>query len=166
VKFTPLCEMALSKPRCPYMGDGRTNYTGWQWSSLYMSADDDRYLLGFSYVGFTVIGSGCYVLCTRMSSRTKNSTKQQFVKEFLCQIRRPLCRWLVYVGEKEECEKDKSLSGLSYVKADIAFSGAVELWGELPCIDGVRIIPPVQIGVPAKFVTELKVAFNSLLTAE
>jgi len=102
------CLMALSKPLCPYVGDGRINYTGQQWALLYESSDEERYLASFSYLGFTVIGGSCYVLCTRMSSRKRNSTKQKVVKDFLCQIRRPLCRWLVYVGDRADCELDKS----------------------------------------------------------
>ena len=86
----------------PYKGDGRDNYSGWQWSLLYETADDARYLSSFSFLAFTVIRNGVYVLCTRFSSRTKRTTKVAVINKFLCQIRRPLCRWLIYVGSKKE----------------------------------------------------------------
>ena len=83
-----------------FLGDGRTNYHADQWRLHYMSACDFSYLAGCSYPGFTVVGDGVYLLATRMSNMVKQEAMFVEVSEFLLTIRRPLFRFIVYIGDR------------------------------------------------------------------
>ena len=140
------------------------NYGGLQWSILYETADDARYLGSFSFPAFTVIDDGVYVLCTRMSTKKKYTTKVAMVNRFLCQIRRPLGRWLMYVGSKEEVSANHAaVKGLAYVDPKVVLGGPSRLWGRLPLIDGVEVIPPVQLGIPAEYAERMRKIFSAKL---
>jgi hypothetical protein len=148
----------------PYGGDDRENYGGLQWSILYETADDARYLGSFSFPAFTVIDDGVYVLCTRLSTKKNYTTKVAMVNRFLCQIRRPMCRWLIYVGSKDEVSANHAaVKGLAYVDPKVVLSGANRLWGRLPMIDGVEVMPPVQLGIPAEYAEHMRKIFNAKL---
>ena len=138
-----------------FTGDDRENYSGEQWKYLFMASDDQRYLVSFSHPAYTVIGTGVYILSTRFAKKERATTFVQDVANFLVYVRRPLCRFLVYVGELEEVERDGPRMRIPFVDPNVAFSGDVDVWGRLPSIDGVRATPPVQIGVPAKWVDRM-----------
>ena len=131
-----------------FLGDGRTNYHADQWRLHYMSACDFSYLAGCSFPGFTVVGDGVYLLATRMSNMVKQEAMFLEVSEFLLTIRRPLFRFIVYIGDRASLGVESKVFRYPFVEPRRVFSGEGEVWGELPYIDGVRVVPPVQIGIP------------------
>jgi hypothetical protein len=70
------------------------------------------------------------------------------VSEFLLTIRRPLFRFLVYIGDRANLGVESKVFRYPFVEPRRVFFGESEVWGELPYIDGVRVVPPVQIGIP------------------
>jgi hypothetical protein len=99
-----------------------------------------------------------------MSTKKNYTTKVAMVNRFLCQVRRPLCRWLIYVGSKEEVSANHAaVKGLAYVDPKVVLGGPSRLWGRLPTIDGVEVIPPVQLGIPAEYAERMRKVFSARL---
>ena len=63
-------------------------------------------------------------------------------------MRRPLCRFLVYIGERGALADNHWVYRYIYAEPVAVFAGDSDLWGELPFVDGVCVIPPVQLGFP------------------
>ncbi len=159
--------MPYSEPKKslgPFIGDKRTNYCGTQFSLLYESADEERYLASFSFVGFTVLDDGVFVLSTRFVNKPKKVTDNEMINRFLCATRRPLCRWMIYVGDKADIDADYSvISGLVYFDPQRVLQGKKAIWGTMCFVDGVEVLPPVQIGVPVEFVSRVRSLFEECL---
>ena len=113
-----------------------------------MGASESQYMSGFSFPGFTLIGDSVFLLATRLSTLQRRLCPMTEVAHFLCTIRRPLCRFLVYVGERQMLAKFHWVYSYAYVEPVAAFGGGSDVWGELPFVDGVRVTPPVQLGFP------------------
>ena len=148
-----------------FLGDGRTNYHADQWRLHYMSACDFSYLAGCSYPGFTVVGDGVYLLATRMSNLVKQEAMFLEVSEFLLTVRRPLFRFIVYIGDRASLGVESKIFCYPYVEPRRVFAGEGEVWGELPYIDGVRVVPPVQIGIPYAQRNRMAARFDRKLPA-
>jgi hypothetical protein len=121
--------------------DDRPNFLGDQWLSLYLASDDQRYLVPTSFPAYTVIGKGVFMLATRFARGKERATS--FVREvadFLIYVRRPLFRFLVYVGDLEDVERDGPRMRIPFVAPEVAFRGDEGVWGVLPLIDGVKTI--------------------------
>jgi hypothetical protein len=143
-----------------FRGNGRFNYHPEQFRTLYLSADDDNYLAGFSYPGFTLVDGSLYLLATRLSTLAKQRCLFPEVAEFLITIRRPLCRFLVYVGELSDVDEKHGLFRYAFYGAREVFGGDNAIWGDLPYVDGVRILPPVQLGIPFRHHRRLDARFS------
>ena len=136
--------------------DDRLNFSGDQWRSLYLASDDQRYLVPTSFPGYTIIGKGVFMLATRFARGKDRATSfVRDVADFLVYARRPLFRFLVYVGDMDDVERDGPRMRMPYVAPEDAFRGSESVWGSLPLIDGVKTVPPVQIGVPSRWVDRL-----------
>ena len=136
-----------------YQYDDRRNYAGQMWENLYLSSDDERYLMTCSVFGYTEFDGETYVLAAKFSNRRTSAgyVMTDLVEDFLCYTRRPLARWLINVGKTCDVEADPSeIRGLSYVDVGDAMRGSFDLWGKHPMIDSVDVDPPIQIGIPFK----------------
>jgi hypothetical protein len=155
VFFDRAAVLAAGKERANrvYRYDGRANYAGQAWECLYLSADDERYLLSCSVFGYTEFDGETYLLAAKFSSRESapEYVMSDEVADFLCYTRRPLARWLIYVGSTAEVNADPSaISGLEFVSVGDTMAGSIDVWGKHPMIDSVDVDPPIQIGVPFK----------------
>jgi hypothetical protein len=120
-----------------------------QWAALYLSCDEERYMMGCSYLGYTVFDRSVFVVATRLSIRGHKDYSHIMVRSFLCHVRRPLFRFLVLVGSTQEVEADDALvAKLKYICPEDLIGNSDEVWGRCPVVAGVEIKPPVQIGVP------------------
>jgi len=136
-----------------YRYDGRRNYAGQVWENLYLSSDDERYLMSCAVFGYTEFDGETYVLAAKFSSRrtTPGYVMSEMVEDFLCYTRRPLARWLINVGKTSDVKADPvQIRGLDYVAVGDAMGGSFAIWGKHPMIDSVDVDPPIQIGVPFK----------------
>jgi len=136
-----------------YLYDGRRNYAGQVWENLYLSSDDDRYLMSCAVFGYTEFDGETYVLAAKFSNRrtVPGYVMTEMVEDFLCYTRRPLARWLINVGKTSDVKADPTeIWGLSYVDVGDAMGGSYAIWGKHPMIDSVDVDPPIQIGVPFK----------------
>ncbi len=50
-----------------YRYDGRRNYAGQVWENLYLSSDDERYLMSCAVFGYTEFDGETYVLAAKFS---------------------------------------------------------------------------------------------------
>jgi len=137
----------------PFKYDGRLQYTARQWYNLYMSSDDQRYLRGVSVAGYTGFGGHVYLMVTRFSNLARSNRLPRAAAEFVLSMRRPLARWLILLGTIEQVEKKpewrRGLNGFCAVEV---IGGSDLIWGNHPAIDGVKVTPPVQIGIPYSLV--------------
>jgi len=97
-----------------------------------MGASESQYMSGFSYPGFTIVGDSVFLLATRLSTLQRRGCPMGEVAHFLCTIRRPLCRFLVYIGERQKLAKFHWVYCYAYVEPVAAFGGGSNVWGELP----------------------------------
>ena len=143
-----------------YVGDGRLNYHPEQFKLQYLSSGDIDYLSSLSYPGMTVVDDMVFVLVTRLSSMPRGPSFSTEVSDCLLQIRRPLFRFLVFIGEKRDFDEGASVFSLPWAEPRSTFSGDASIWGTLPYIDGVKVIPPVQIAVPFRNARRLEARFD------
>ena len=136
-----------------YQYDGRRNYAGQVWENLYLSSDDERYLMSCAVFGYTEFDGETYVLAAKFSNRrtTPGYVMSEMAEDFLCYTRRPLARWLINVGKTCDVKADPvQIRGLDYVAVGDVMGGSFAIWGKHPMIDSVDVDPPIQIGIPFK----------------
>jgi hypothetical protein len=72
------------------------------------------------------------------------------VADFFFYTRRPLARWLIYVGSAADVAANPNvIGGLDLISVRDVMAATINVGGgEHPSIDGMDVDPPIQIGVP------------------